>query len=48
MSVRSTNSRILSAFVVVFSSVWLPDTDVTPRTSISGEASARRSAIASS
>ena len=43
-----TNSRTRSAFAVVFSSVWLPATVVTPRSSSSGLASARRSAIASS
>ena len=36
------------AFAVVFSSVWLPETVVTPRSSISGLASARSRAIASS
>src|SRR5215207_3985122 len=47
-SVRPENSRMRIAFAVVFSSVWLPATVVTPRSSISGLASARRSAIASS
>jgi hypothetical protein len=48
ISVRPVNSSSLSAFVVVFSSVWLPATVVMPRTSTSGLASASRSAIASS
>ena len=48
MSVRPENSRIRIAFAVVFSSVWLPATVVTPISSISGLASARRSAMASS
>jgi hypothetical protein len=47
-SVRSTNSSTLSAFAVVFSSVWLPWTVVTPTSSTSGLASPSRSAIASS
>jgi hypothetical protein len=38
----------LSAFVVVFSTVWLPATVVTPSSSTSGLASASSSAIASS
>ena len=42
------NSRMRIAFAVVFSSVWLPATVVTPRSSTSGLASARSSAIASS
>ena len=48
MSVRPASSSTFSAFVVVFSSVWLPPTVVIPRTSTSGEASASRIAIASS
>ncbi len=48
MSVRPASSSTLSALRVVFSSVWLPATVVTPRSSTSGEASASRIAIASS
>ena len=48
MSVRPARSSTRSAFAVVFSSVWLPWTVVTPRTSTSGLASASSSAIASS
>ena len=44
--VRSTGTR--SAFAVVFASVWLPATVVTPTSSTSGLASASSSAIASS
>jgi hypothetical protein len=44
--VRSTGTR--SAFAVVFASVWLPATVVTPTSSTSGLANASSSAIASS
>ena len=47
-SVRPANSSSFSALTVVFSSVWLPWTVVTPTSSTSGLASASRSAIASS
>ena len=47
-SPRPASSSTRSAFAVVFSSVWLPATVVTPSSSTSGLASASRSAIASS
>ena len=47
-SVRPASSSTRRAFAVVFSSVWFPYVVVTPRSSSSGLASARRSAIASS
>ena len=47
-SVRPVNSSSFSALTVVFSSVWLPWTVVTPTSSTSGLASASRRAIASS
>ena len=47
-SPRPASSSTRSAFAVVFSSVWLPATVVTPTSSSSGEASASSSAIASS
>ena len=43
-----TRSSTRIAFAVVFSSVWLPETVVTPSSSSSGLASASRIAIASS
>ena len=48
ISVRPASSSTRRALAVVLSSVWLPETVVTPTSSISGEASASRSAIASS
>ena len=48
MSVRPASSSTRRALAVVLSSVWLPETVVTPTSSTSGEASASRSAIASS
>ena len=45
---RPTSASTRSALSVVFSSVWLPWTVVTPTRSTSGLASASRSAIASS
>ena len=48
MSVLPAISSVTSALRVVLSSVWLPATVVTPRSSTSGEASASRIAIASS
>ena len=48
MSPRPANSSTRRAFAVVFSSVWLPATVVTPSRSTSGLASASRIAIASS
>ena len=47
-SPRPASSSTLSAFSVVFSSVWLPWTVVTPSSSTSGLASASSSAMASS
>ena len=47
-SVRPASSSTFSALRVVLSSVWLPATVVTARSSTSGEASASRIAIASS
>ena len=47
-SSRPTSASTRNALSVVFSSVWLPCTVVTPTSSISGLASASRSAIASS
>ena len=47
-SPRPTSASTRSALSVVFSSVWLPCTVVTPTRSTSGLASASRSAIASS
>ena len=48
MSSRPTKSRTRIAFAVVFSSVWLPATVVTPSSSTSGLARASSSAMASS
>ena len=48
MSVLPAISSVTSALRVVLSSVWFPATVVTPISSTSGEASARRIAIASS
>ncbi len=48
MSVRPAISSVTSALRVVLSSVWLPATVVMPTSSTSGDASARRIAIASS
>ena len=48
MSLRPAISSVTSALRVVLSSVWLPATVVTPVSSTSGEASARRIAMASS
>ena len=48
ISVRPVNSSSFSALTVVFSSVWLPWTVVTPTSSTSGLPSASSSAIASS
>ena len=48
MSPRPANSSTRSAFAVVLSRVWFPETVVTATSSISGEARASRIAIASS
>ncbi len=48
MSLRPAKSSTRIAFAVVFASVWLPCTVVTPSSSTSGLASASSSAIASS